>query len=68
MDEKEEIDGALLKLDLQSAYDSVRWVVLDHIIEIMSFGRKWRCWIKSYITSASISVIVNGSLLKPLKM
>nr|GEW26017.1 putative RNA-directed DNA polymerase, eukaryota, reverse transcriptase zinc-binding domain protein [Tanacetum cinerariifolium] len=34
----------------------------------MGFGEKWRKWISTWLTSASISVMVNGSPTKEFKM
>lgn len=32
--------GALLKLDFEKAYDSVRWCFLEHVMSGMGFGDK----------------------------
>lgn len=56
----------LLKLDFHKAYDSVRWEVVDHTLERM--GVQWKKWINSFLTSASMSILVNVSPTKPFKM
>ena len=30
----------IMKLDFRKAYDSVRWVFVDHVLEKMGFGRR----------------------------
>jgi len=60
--------GVLLKLDFQKAFDSIDWVSLDVVLEEMGFGHLWRCWIKNCITSASMSVLINGVPSKPFQM
>ncbi|XP_015951299.1 uncharacterized protein LOC107476066 [Arachis duranensis] len=34
----------------------------------MGFGLRWRIWVKECVTTASISVLINGSPSKPFKM
>ncbi|XP_016177787.1 uncharacterized protein LOC107620083 [Arachis ipaensis] len=60
--------SAIIKLDFQKAYDRVKWCFVDTVLEKMSFGRKWRAWVRECVTLASISILVNGSPSKPSKM
>ena len=65
---KNKIPGSLIKLDFQSAYDSVNWVFLRKVMEKLGFGRTWIEWIMECVSSASMSVLLNGSPLRPFKM
>ncbi|GJY55596.1 putative RNA-directed DNA polymerase, eukaryota, reverse transcriptase zinc-binding domain protein [Tanacetum coccineum] len=58
----------LLKVDFVKAFDSVNWTFLHNTMRQIGFGSKWRKWIASCLESASISVLVNGSLTKEFKM
>ncbi|GJW59088.1 putative RNA-directed DNA polymerase, eukaryota, reverse transcriptase zinc-binding domain protein [Tanacetum coccineum] len=58
----------LFKVDFEKAFDSVNWNFLLSIITQMGFGGKWRNWISSCLSSASISVMINGSPSKEFKM
>ncbi|XP_015954786.1 uncharacterized protein LOC107479150 [Arachis duranensis] len=60
--------SAIIKLDFQKAYDRVKWCFVDTVLENMGFGRTWRAWVKECVTSASISILINGSPSKPFKM
>ena len=62
------IHGTLIKLDFQKAYDSVNLSFLELIMEKLGFGRKWIRWIINCVCTASMSIILNGSPLKPFKM
>lgn len=49
------------KVDFEKASDSVEWKYLDDVMEKMSFPTLWRKWMRECVTTASTSVLVNGS-------
>nr|GEY31218.1 RNA-directed DNA polymerase, eukaryota, reverse transcriptase zinc-binding domain protein [Tanacetum cinerariifolium] len=51
----------IFKVDLEKAYDSVRWDFLDEVLQKFGFGNKWRMWIQSSLRSSRGSILVNGS-------
>ena len=65
---KKKKSGVPLKLDFQKAYDTIDWENLDMVVKQMGFGDKWRNWIQQCLTSASISILINGASSKPFKM
>lgn len=54
-------EGVVCKLDFQKAYDNVDWSFLDYVLGCMGFGIGWRWWMSSCLSSAHMSVLVNGS-------
>ncbi|GKB37421.1 putative RNA-directed DNA polymerase, eukaryota, reverse transcriptase zinc-binding domain protein [Tanacetum coccineum] len=58
----------LFKVDFEKAFDSVNWNFLHDIMVQMGFRIKWRKWISSCLSSASISVFLNGSPSKEFRM
>ncbi|GKV51081.1 hypothetical protein SLEP1_g57759 [Rubroshorea leprosula] len=51
----------VFKADFEKAYDCVDWSFLDWMMERCGFGTKWRGWITECLSTARISVLVNGS-------
>ncbi|GJV81212.1 RNA-directed DNA polymerase, eukaryota [Tanacetum coccineum] len=51
----------LFKVDIEKAFDSVRWDYLDGILSNFGFGTKWRGWIQGCLTLAMGSILINGS-------
>jgi len=51
----------LFKVDLEKAYDSVDWGYLDEVMRKMAFPVLWRKWIKKCVSTATASILVNGS-------
>ncbi|KHN41454.1 LINE-1 reverse transcriptase like, partial [Glycine soja] len=54
----------IFKVDFEKAYDSVSWGFLDYMLQRMGFCPKWRHWISTCLSSATISILVNGSPTK----
>jgi uncharacterized membrane protein len=59
----------LSKVDFEKTYDYVGWGYLDAVIERMSFRTLWRKWVNECVSTATTSVLVNGSSTEefPLK-
>ncbi|GJZ86962.1 putative RNA-directed DNA polymerase, eukaryota, reverse transcriptase zinc-binding domain protein, partial [Tanacetum coccineum] len=51
----------LFKVDFEKSFDSVNWNFLLDIMRQMGFGLKWINWIASCLSSATISILINGS-------
>ena len=49
------------KLDIEKAYDNISWEFLYQVMGKMDFGRRWMSWIKWCITTASFSILFNGT-------
>ncbi|RVW65596.1 putative ribonuclease H protein [Vitis vinifera] len=58
---KRKESGVLCKLDLEKAYDRINWDFLLSVMKKMGFGEKWAGWIRWCLSTASFSVLINGS-------
>ena len=54
--------GVLCKLDLEKAYDHLKWDFLLQVLQKMGFGEKWVGWVKWCISTRTFSILVNDTL------
>ncbi|XP_028090980.1 uncharacterized protein LOC114291133 [Camellia sinensis] len=59
--------GQLLKLDFEKAFDSINWDFLFSMLANFEFGTNWISWMKECVSTARLSVLVNGSLTMEFK-
>jgi len=60
----EEVKRKKAKVDYEKAYDSVRWDFLYYMMDKLGFCEKWISWIRSWLESASVSILLNEILNK----
>ena len=53
--------GLVCKLDIEKAYDNISWEFIFQVMDRMGFGNRWLSWIKWSVSTASFSVLFNGS-------
>ena len=53
--------GLLCKLNIAKVYDHICWDFILMVLEKMGFRSRWLQWIKWCISTATFSVLVNGS-------
>nr|CAN70181.1 hypothetical protein VITISV_000006 [Vitis vinifera] len=58
---KENTSGLLLKIDIEKAFDHVNWDFLMDVMSKMGFGHRWINWMKWCYSTATFSILINGS-------
>ncbi|PSR84913.1 Endonuclease [Actinidia chinensis var. chinensis] len=59
--------GLIFKVDFTKAYDCVNWTFLKDMNRMLGCGLKWCQWIDECISTASMSILLNGSATKEFK-
>lgn len=57
----------LLKLDLEKAYDRIRWDFLEETLRVAGFEEKWVQWIMKCVVGPSMTILWNGEKTEPFK-
>lgn len=58
----------VFKVDYEKAYNSIKWSFLTYVLRRMNFDAKWIWWIRGFLSSSTLSVLVNGSPTEEFKM
>jgi hypothetical protein len=65
------LNGVILKIDFEKAYDKVKWSFLQQTLGMKSFSNEWRALIHSFVSGGSVAIKVNddtGHYFKTKKM
>ncbi|KAJ9544963.1 hypothetical protein OSB04_024670 [Centaurea solstitialis] len=58
----------LFKVDFAKAFDTLNWNYLDNVMMQMGFGATWRDWMKGCLSTAKVSVLINGAPTKEFNL
>jgi hypothetical protein len=59
---RKKLDGVLLKLDFEKAYDKVKWDLLQKALRMKGFDPKWCKWIQEFISRGSVGIRLNDEI------
>jgi hypothetical protein len=59
---RKKLDGVLLKIDFEKAYDKVKWPFLHQTLRMKGFDNKWCKWIQDFVSRGSVGVKVNDDI------
>jgi len=58
------LNGVILKLDFEKAYDKVKWNFLQQTLRMKGFPELWCSWIEAFVTKGSVAIKVNDDVSK----
>ncbi|KAJ9557516.1 hypothetical protein OSB04_012130 [Centaurea solstitialis] len=58
----------LFKVDFDKAFDNLSWKFLFELMKQKGFGSRWIGWMEGIITTAKVSILVNGSPTKQFQI
>jgi hypothetical protein len=64
------LNGVILKLDFEKAYEKVKWSFLQQTLRMKGFSDEWRALIDSFVCGGSVAIKINddvGRYFKTLK-
>jgi hypothetical protein len=53
------LNGVILKIDFEKAYDKVKWSFLQQTLRMKGFSDEWRDLIHSFVSGGSVTIKVN---------
>jgi len=65
--EEENIDGTLLNIDFEKAFDSIEWTFVTKALEHFKFPKKYISWIQCFYNEIETCVTNNGHISKFFK-
>jgi hypothetical protein len=56
------LNGVILKLDFEKAYDKVKWSFLQQTLRMKGFSDEWSALINSFVSVGSVAIKVNDNV------
>jgi hypothetical protein len=56
------LNGVILKLDFEKAYDKVKWSLLQQTLRMKGFSEEWRALIRNFVSGGSVTIKVNDEV------
>jgi hypothetical protein len=59
---RKKLNGVILKVDFEKAYDKVKWTFLQQTLRMKGFPPLWCMWIHQFVSGGSVAVKVNNDV------
>jgi len=57
----------IIQLDIEKAYDKLRWAYIRDVLKAYGFDHNWIRWFMALVTIVSCSILLNGSPSRTFK-
>ena len=54
------LNGVVLKIDFEKAYDKVNWNFLQQTLRMKGFSEEWCAWVRDFVSGGSVAIKVNN--------
>ena len=59
---RKKLNGVILKIDFEKAYDKVKWSFLQQTLRMKGFSAEWRAMIHNFVSGGSVAIKVNDDV------
>ena len=66
--EQQNVDGLILLVDFEKAFDSLSWEFINNTLKNFNFGENFIKWITLFQKNSNSRVILNGHLSQPFPL
>ena len=56
------LNGVVLKIDFEEAYDKVKWSFLQQTLRMKGFCPQWCKWVENFISGGSVGIKINDDI------
>ena len=56
------LNGVILKIYFEMAYDKVKWSFLQQTLRMKGFSSRWCTWIENFVTGGSVGIKINDDI------
>jgi hypothetical protein len=60
---RKKLNGVILKIDFEKAYNKVKWSFLQQALRMKGFSSQWCDWIPSFVSGGHVGIKVNDGLI-----
>jgi hypothetical protein len=57
---RKKLNGVILKIDFEKAYDKVKWPFLQQALQMKGFSSQWCDWIHNSVSRGHVGIKVNN--------
>jgi hypothetical protein len=56
------INGVIIKIDFEKAYDKVKWLLLQQTLRMKGFYQQWCAWVENFMAGESVGIKINDDI------